>query len=218
MWSERWKQRGRRWRGSKIPGMKAFRSGRQAKEFLIPRIVAEAQRENVPLSEIERKMLYFSESGWTLPDMTTVYEEFDHELDQDEYEHKIASLIRKADKHARKESREEYGAWWAAVRFLQREDHYISVMIRIAGLRPAGDQLKLLGAGLGVVTCILLAEFLSLKYKIKLSRYVPSPGALTFYVLETVVGVVITCLLFRVIFGRRKTNDLVSKVTEKLLR
>jgi hypothetical protein len=35
----------------------------EAKEFLISRIVTEAQRENVPLSEIERKMLYFSETA-----------------------------------------------------------------------------------------------------------------------------------------------------------
>jgi hypothetical protein len=37
--------------------MNAFQSGREAKEFLISRIVAEAQRENVLLSEVERKML-----------------------------------------------------------------------------------------------------------------------------------------------------------------
>lgn len=54
--------------------MKAFHSGREAKEFLISELVAEAQRENVPLSEIERKMLYFTESGWTLPDMMKVSE------------------------------------------------------------------------------------------------------------------------------------------------
>ena len=48
---------------SKIRHMKAFHSGQEAKEFLISEIVAEAQRENVPLSEVERKMLYFTESG-----------------------------------------------------------------------------------------------------------------------------------------------------------
>jgi hypothetical protein len=37
--------------------MRAFHSGREAKEFLISKIVAEAQSENVPLSEVERKML-----------------------------------------------------------------------------------------------------------------------------------------------------------------
>lgn len=198
--------------------MKAFRSARQAKEFLISKIAAEAQRENVPLSEIERKMLYFSESGWTLPDITAVYEEFDREYDLDKYEKKIASLIRSADKRVRKESREDYDAWWAAVRFLKSEDHYISVMIRIASLRPAGDQLKLFGAGLGIVTCLLLGEFLFHRYKVELSRYVPSPGVLTFYVFETAVGLVIACLLFRVIFGRQKTNELISKLATKFVR
>jgi len=193
--------------------MKAFHSGREAKEFLISRVVAEAQRENVPLSELERKMLYFSESGWTLPDIAAVYEEFDREYDQNAYEKKIARLIGKADKHTRKESRDEYDMWRAAARLLKREDHYISVMIGMADLRPAGDQLRLLGAGLGIVTCLLLMEFLSLRYNVDLSR-----GVLGFYIVEAAVGVVIACLLFRLIFGRRKTNDLISRVVEKLVR
>jgi hypothetical protein len=73
--------------------MKAFHSGREAKEFLVSYIVAEAQHENVALSEIERKMLYFTESGWTLPDMMKVSEDFDREYDQSKYERKIAKLI-----------------------------------------------------------------------------------------------------------------------------
>jgi hypothetical protein len=183
--------------------MKAVHSGREAKEFLISRIVAEAHREDVPFSEVERKMLYFTETGWTLPDMTAVYEEFDRDYDQDHYEKKVAGLIRRADKFARKESRDVYDRWWAAIRLLRREDHYITVMIGIAGLRPAGDELRLLGAGLGIVTCLLLAKFVSIKYKINLSPYVPSRGALVFYVLEAAVGVVIACLLFRIIVRRK---------------
>jgi hypothetical protein len=49
-----------------------FHSAREAKEFLISRIVEEARRENIPLSEVERKMLYFSETDWTLPDIMQV--------------------------------------------------------------------------------------------------------------------------------------------------
>src|SRR5436309_14122782 len=75
---------------STIRRMNAVRDAREAKEFLISKIVAEAQRENAPLSEIERKMLYFTESGWTLPDIMQVSEQFDREYDQDEYEKKIA--------------------------------------------------------------------------------------------------------------------------------
>jgi len=44
--------------------MNQFSQSRDAKEFLIARIVREAQIEGVPLSEIERKMLYFSETHW----------------------------------------------------------------------------------------------------------------------------------------------------------
>jgi hypothetical protein len=78
--------------------MKAFHGGREAKEFLISEIVAEAQRENVPLSEVERKMLYFTESGWTLPDIMEVSDNFDREYDQDKYERKIAKLVTQADR------------------------------------------------------------------------------------------------------------------------
>ena len=129
---------------------------REAKEFLISKIVAEAQRENAPLSETERKMLYFTESGWTLPDITQVNEQFDREYNQDEYEKKIARIIGKAYECILHESRDEYDKWWAAVRFLQREDHYISVLIGLADLRPRWDQLKLLAAGLAIVACIVL--------------------------------------------------------------
>ena len=120
--------------------MNAFHSGRQAKEFLIFEITAEAQRENVALSDVERKMLYFTETGWTLPDITKVNEDFDREYNQDEYEKKIAKLIKEADRRIRKSASVDYEKWWAAIRFLQQEDHYVSVMIALAGLRPRGDQ------------------------------------------------------------------------------
>jgi hypothetical protein len=143
--------------------MDGVRDAREAKEFLISKIVAEAQRENAPLSEIERKMLYFTESGWTIPDIVQVSEQFDREYDQNEYEKKIARIIAKAYKHILQESRVEYNRWWGAVRFLRREDHYISVLIGMARLRPRGDQWKLLAAGLAIVGCILVWIILSNK-------------------------------------------------------
>jgi len=39
--------------------MDGIRDAREAKEFLISKVVAEAQLENALLSETERKMLYF---------------------------------------------------------------------------------------------------------------------------------------------------------------
>jgi len=116
--------------------MGQFHSAREAKEFLISRIVEEAKHENVAFSEVERKMLYFSETDWTLPDIMEINEQFDRECNQDEYEKKIARLIANATEHDSKESREQHEAWGDAIRLLKKEDHYILVMVDLA---RAGD-------------------------------------------------------------------------------
>ncbi|PYX47360.1 MAG: hypothetical protein DMG79_14115 [Acidobacteria bacterium] len=90
-------------------------------------------------------------------------EQFDREYDQEHYEKKIARIIAEAYTHILQDSRVEYEKWWDAVRFLRREDHYISVLIGLASLRPRGDQWKLLVTGLVTVACILVWIILSNK-------------------------------------------------------
>lgn len=106
--------------------MNRFRTVRDAKEYLIGRIVAQADRDGVPLSDLERKMLYFSETGWTLPNMMSFSREFDQSCDQDEYERKIGQIIRRI--HDRAESKCD-DSWDEALDRLRDEDHYLSVLI-----------------------------------------------------------------------------------------
>ena len=80
--------------------MNQFAGVRDAKEFLIAKIAEQAHLEGVPLSEIERKVLYFSETEWTPPDIAKVSEAFHREYDDKEYEERIARLIRAARKRA----------------------------------------------------------------------------------------------------------------------
>jgi len=138
--------------------MSRFPTGREAKEFLISGIVAEAQRENLPLSDVERKMLYFSETGWTLPDMMEINDTFDRNYDQNIYEKKIARLIRNATKRTRKESPEEFASWIGAARKLKSEDHYLSVMVDHAGVStgPVSDNWKTTASAV-ILVCVLLA-------------------------------------------------------------
>lgn len=96
------------------------------------RITTESGREGVPLSEVEKKMLYFSETAWTLPDMADVNEAFDRGYDQAEYEQKVADLIRKICANDRNHDREQFDAWNEAVRVLRQEDHYLLVLIDVA--------------------------------------------------------------------------------------
>ena len=145
--------------------MKRFPSSLDAKEYLSGRIAEESRRTNVALSVLERKMLYFSETGWTLPDMMKVSAEFDRDYDQNEYEQKIAGLVANitAERHHHNEEEEE--KWDAAVDKLSEGDHYVSVLIEAAdspgggflpsldkpAVRPPHDRLKLWLTAIGLV-------------------------------------------------------------------
>ena len=107
--------------------MDRFRTVREAKEYLIHRILDEADGEGIPLSEIERNMLYFSETGWTLPDMMLICRKFDQTYDQGEYERKIGQIIRRIQEHI--DSKHDNRIWEEAVRRLRDEDHYLLVLI-----------------------------------------------------------------------------------------
>jgi hypothetical protein len=137
-------------------------TARDAKEFLVNKIVEEAEREGVLLSDVERKMLYFSETGWTLPDMMEVNEAFDREYDQAAYESKIKKLVNQLLANARA-SDENSASWNEAVRTLKQEDHYILVMVdgATASKRPPGDMLKLVATALAVVCGLLAIVYLA---------------------------------------------------------
>jgi hypothetical protein len=200
--------------------MKNFSSARQAKEFLVSKIIEEAQREGVPLSEVERKMLYFSETGWTLPDMVEVNEQFDSEYGQAEYEKKIAKLIRGVTERAREESSEEYRSWRDAVRALRKEDHYLLVMVDQASrsVRPPGDRLKLWSTGFAVVGVIAGASLLAAKFNVDLDKYFPSRNTLSFVIWGTMAGLAMVYVVLWLLLGKQRMDKLFVKVIERVFK
>ena len=126
-------------------------------DYLADRICAEAARENVSLSDVERKMLYFSETDWTLPDMASVSAEFDRHYDADEYEGKISGLVREIEADSHENDREKEQEWDAAVKKLSEGDRYLLVLLNplLLKFKPAGrpphDRLKLWLTAFGIV-------------------------------------------------------------------
>ena len=100
-----------------------------AKQFLISRVIEEAKVEDIPLSEIEKKMLYFTEVHPTIPDIYEVNAEFERNYDSDEYESKIASLLSNAHARDKEESPSKEQMWKDAIDALRKQDHYILVMV-----------------------------------------------------------------------------------------
>jgi hypothetical protein len=106
-----------------------FTDSMQAKRFLVSRIAEEAHLQHEDLSELEEKMLYFSETYPTLPDMMKVAEKFETEVDSEAYEEKISRLAKGAHRRDSKESPENILRWKEAIKILMAEDHYLMVMM-----------------------------------------------------------------------------------------
>jgi hypothetical protein len=114
-----------------------FSSSRAAKEYLVERIIAQAKQDGTELSEIESKMLYFTESGWTLPDMADVSAKFDQDYSQEEYEGKVGQIVRRIHETAGEADEE---TWDEAVALLSSEDHFLLVLINPRPTRSQAGQ------------------------------------------------------------------------------
>lgn len=187
--------------------MSATISERDAKEFLVSQIVGEAERQGHPLSDLERKMLYFSESGWTIPDALDVSAAFDREYDTDQYEQKIASLVQAARMRA---TGETAARWTSAIDKLAEGDHYISIML--GGVAPREETRFLIwfGAiaiGFGLVAVVFF--YVSLNWYL---GHAPTREEIGFYAWATAAAVGSACGLASYAFGGDRIGRFVHKV------
>jgi len=134
-------------------------------------VIAEAELERVPLSDVEKKMLHFTEVHPSLPDIYDVYAEFERDYNSDEYERKVAELLKNARDNDRKQSADAEQPWKDALNALRAEDHYILVMTGQAfgfGSESRGsrfrDFLIYISIGVGVVLLLFLWSLWSAKH------------------------------------------------------
>jgi hypothetical protein len=100
----------------------------EAKDFLVQQTAEQAQREGIPLSELEKRMMYFTEGPDASEDPAALNEEFEAQYNTSEYETKISRLMAHAYRRLKKENPETARSWNVAIRELRKGDHYILVM------------------------------------------------------------------------------------------
>jgi hypothetical protein len=129
----------------------------EAKDFLVRQTAEQAEREGVSLSELEKRMMYFTESEDAVEDPIALNEEFEAQYDTAEYESKIAGLLGRAYNHLKEEGSGAVQTWEEAIRELKKGDHYILVMWaeRRVAARPWGFW-KTIGASFVLVVVIFL--------------------------------------------------------------
>jgi hypothetical protein len=80
---------------------------REAKEFLVDQTAKQAVIDGVPFSDLEKRMMYLSESDPTCEDPVALNEEFASQYSCEEYERKIARLLRHTYSRIKKENSDQ---------------------------------------------------------------------------------------------------------------
>jgi hypothetical protein len=155
---------------------------KQAKDFLVQQTAEQGTQENMRLSDIEKKMMYFTESdASTCENPVELNDEFEAQYDTPEYEAKISRLLHHAYERLKGEDPERVREWNLAIRTLRRGDHYILVLCdtKPPSEHPIRESLKLLGIGMLVAVGLCIVIVLQAKYNISFDRfrkYLPIPN------------------------------------------
>ncbi len=161
---------------------------KQAKDFLVQQAAKQAALEGAPLTDIEKRMMYFTN------------DELEGRYETWEYEVKISRLLHHSYKRLREEDTEGASDWRQAIGTLRRGDHYLLVLwhIKPPSEHPIFHFFKLFGVGLFIAMGIGIAALLAAKFDISPDRYRK-------YLTLAIIGVVLLTagavrLLYRLVF------------------
>lgn len=111
----------------------AFGTEGEAKRFFVDRVLRQAELEGSLLSDAERRMLSWSESDpeldWSADEATALVNELATQMSDEQYEAKIAALLKGAYEREVCSDATAKAVWKEACSKLDEGDHYIGVMI-----------------------------------------------------------------------------------------
>lgn len=136
---------------------------KQAKDFLADQAAQQAALERTPFSDLERRMMYFTESDpVSCDDPISLNEEFERKYDTAEYETKMSRLLSRAHKRLKDENVGGMVQWDEAISTLEQGDHYVLLLLNVdSKLTPREPVLRIRvvlawGIGLGIALVIAL--------------------------------------------------------------
>lgn len=178
-------------------------NAKEAKDFLAEQAAQQAALEGVPFSDLERRMMYFSERDpASCPNPIELSDEFDQKYETAEYEAKVWLLLHHAYDRLKKEKvSATIETWQHAIGTLRAGDHYLLVLwnTRPRGERPKGDSLKLFGSALAIVASVMTVTLVGAKYHLNLG------GAATYGIVVLAVVIIFwrdVRKFFRSLFGQ----------------
>ena len=136
---------------------------KEAKDYLVQQTANQAALEGVPLSDLEKRMMYFTESDATsCDDPIQLNQEFEAQYDTAEYEAKVSGLLHSSYERLKREDPQRIEDWNQSIETLAKGDHYLLVLwgVEPPSKHPVQDLFKLVGVGVLIAIGIGLAIFL----------------------------------------------------------
>ncbi len=118
-----------------------FQNETDAKAFFIEKIIRQAERENVILSDAQRYMLTWSETDPSFIKNMELNAKFESETSQEIFENKICGLIKRMYANDIESDKQIKAKYKSAYNVLKKGDHYLLVMINSS----IGNKLSWLG-------------------------------------------------------------------------
>jgi hypothetical protein len=106
-----------------------FQNESDAKAFFIEKIIRQAERENVILSDAQRYMLAWSETDPSFVQNMELNAKFESETSSEIFENEIRGLIKRAYTKDIESDKQIKATYKTAYKVLKKGDHYLLVMI-----------------------------------------------------------------------------------------
>jgi hypothetical protein len=138
-------------------------NAKEAKDFLADQAAQQAALDHIPISDLEKRMMYFTESDpASCADPVRLNDEFEEKYDTAEYEAKMSRLLHRAYKRLKAENPGGKLQWDEEISTLEKGDHYVLVLWgqhSQMDARKDGPGSKVVKyGGMFVAGCFLLAK------------------------------------------------------------
>lgn len=142
----------------------------QAKDFLVGQAGQQAVLDHIPLSDLEKRMMYFTESDpASCDDPIGLHNEFEAEYDSSQYEAKMRRLLHHAYRRLKADNPGERLQWEEAVSTLEKGDHYVLMFLgktTSTNGQPSGPGNKVIKYGSMFVAGVFLVISLANDHRI----------------------------------------------------
>jgi hypothetical protein len=105
----------------------------QAKDFLVRQTAEQDLLEGVFLSDLEKRMMYFTEGEDSSEDSAKLDDEFETNFDSAAYEAKVSKLLNHAYFRLKRENPETARRWDECIRLIEALENPVWSLVRVTG-------------------------------------------------------------------------------------